>query len=116
MSELTTDQRLSSEMLPMLAGLQEGAGRHAVNGQVLREHSLDEAAKVQEVVEVRVQEMASRLGEIIEALAAGTLRIVDEAAVVRLLAVEFEVSTAIPDTTRRAELALQQLQFGLAIR
>jgi hypothetical protein len=57
-----------------------------------------------------------RLVEICEALAGGTLRIVDEAAVVRLLAVEFEVPTEAPDATRRAQLALQQLEFAMAIR
>lgn len=116
MSDLTPDQRLSAKLLPVLGELQEHSATSNRNAEILRTNGKPEAASVQATLERRADEVTERLADIIEALAAGTLRIVDEGRLVRVLVAEFETPTEAPDTTGRAQLALEQMRFMGAIR
>ncbi len=82
MAELTTDQRLSAALLPMVSelGTQHQASRQ--NAQMLRAQGGEamHAARVQEHMGDAYGEATDRLGELVEGLAAGTVRIVDESA------------------------------------
>lgn len=116
MTDLTTDERLSTMLVPVLASLQEASVSAHQNAEALRTNGKIAAASTFVVLEQRADEQVERLAEVMEALAAGTLAIVDEGAIVRVLRREFEVERKAPDTTRRAQLALEQLQFAEAIR
>lgn len=111
---MNTDQRLALLLLKQVEDSSVAVRRYRREIDQWDDDGMKEILNRQAA---HIENANKRLVEICEALAAGTLRIVDENEIVRVLASEFEVPTPPPSTgTRRAQLALQQLQFTEAIR
>lgn len=80
MADLTTDQRLSTMLLPVLSELQDYGVAANRNAEAFRANGKVNAAQAHVVLEQRADEQVERLADLIEGLAAGSVRIVDEAA------------------------------------
>lgn len=95
MGELMTDQRLSALLLPLVKEQGDAYNVTRQNAQTLRETGeAQEAAAVQDHLAMNFGKMTDRLGELVEGLAAGTVRIVDEVALVRSLSKVIEQERA----------------------
>lgn len=79
MAELTTDQRLSGALLPLIKEQGDMFRATHENARTLRESGeAANTAVVQEHLARNFGLMTDRLGELVEGLAAGRVRIVDE--------------------------------------
>lgn len=119
MADLTNDQRLVLLLTPLLAQLQQSSVDSHNNAEAFRTNGKLSSAHVHATLEQRGDEQVDRLADLMEALAAGTVRIVDEAAMVRTIAQAFdEVATQDfeSSSTHHAQIVLERLRTFGAIR
>lgn len=82
---MNTDKRLSAALLELLPALAQQQSASAKNAAVLAADSPAVAAVLRQMAD-NFDAMGARLSDVIEALAAGTIRIVDEARLTEAIA------------------------------
>lgn len=119
MAELTTDQRLAARLTSVLAAAQQDSVTSNTNADAFRRNGRLDSAQVHVVLEQRADEQVERLAEVIEGLAAGTVRIVDERVIVEEIAAAVDTARLNPaDGTpkRVAQLTLEAIKTRGALR